>query len=425
MSIAFRFCVLYFGLYILCTQMFVEMLLGVYGDSAISTELGALRPLRQLVTWTASRVFGIRAALVIDGSGSGDKIFDWTQVFCFLVIAMAGTIVWSLLERSRAPRLRLSAWFRLVVRLALGTTMVAYGAIKVIPVQMPAMFLTQLVEPFGNFSPMGILWTSIAVSPGYERFVGCAEVLGGILLMIPPTTTLGALIVLADSIEVFVLNMTYDVPVKLFSFHLIMLSVVLLYPEARRLADVFLFRRAVAASQEPALFLNFRANHLALVAQVVFSCYIVVLNLYAAESAWRQYGAGKPKSPLYGIWDVVEMRIDGVERAPLLTDPERWRRIIFDTNAAGDFSGVQHVDDTFTFYRTKFDLRNQSIVLTTRANAPGPTRVIFQRPAPGRLMFDGDMNGRLIHVELAEVDQKRFLLLTTPFHWVQEFPFNR
>jgi hypothetical protein len=58
-------------------------------------------------------------------------------------------------------------------------------------------------------------------APAYEIFTGCAEVAGGLLLIVPRTATLGALISLADMIQVFTLNMTYDVPVKLFAFHLI------------------------------------------------------------------------------------------------------------------------------------------------------------------------------------------------------------
>ena len=75
---------------------------------------------------------------------------------------------------------------------------------------------------------MGVLWSSIGSSPAYESFAGCAELLGGILLIVPRTTTLGALVCLADMTQVFMLNMTYDVPVKLLSFHLILLSLFLL-----------------------------------------------------------------------------------------------------------------------------------------------------------------------------------------------------
>ena len=54
----------------------------------------------------------------------------------------------------------------------------------------------------------------------------------GILLFVLSLTTLGALVGLAATLQVFVLNMAYDVPVKLFSFHLILMTLVLLAPDA-------------------------------------------------------------------------------------------------------------------------------------------------------------------------------------------------
>jgi hypothetical protein len=46
----------------------------------------------------------------------------------------------------------------------------------------------------------------------------------------------------------------------------------------------------------------------------------------------------------------------------------------------------------------------------------------FQRPAPGRLMLDGSMDGRKIHMELELVDRDKFLLVSRGFHWIQEIP---
>ena len=132
------------------------------------------------------------------------------------------------------------------------STMVNYGIMKVIPLQMPAPSLTRLLEPYGHFSPMGVLWSFIGSSRAYEMFTGSAELLGGLLLFVPHTAMLGALVSLAVTIHIFVLNMTYNVPVKLFSFHLILYSLFLLAPDARRLVNVLLLNRtAEPSSQRP------------------------------------------------------------------------------------------------------------------------------------------------------------------------------
>ena len=56
--------------------------------------------------------------------------------------------------------------------------------------------------------------------------------------------------------QIFVLNMTYDVPVKLFSFHLMVMSLVLLAPDARRLFNFLVLKRPTPPSAERPLFRN-------------------------------------------------------------------------------------------------------------------------------------------------------------------------
>ena len=294
-------------------------------------EIGAMAPMRNVVSWTAAHVFGVATPLVITGSGSGDKTFDWVEAWCLLMLALAGTIAWSVIDRRRPHYESLHKWFRLFLRFALGGTLANYGAIKIIPAQMPAPSLIRLIEPFGDSSPMGVLWSSIGASAPYERFAGSMEMMAGILLFVPSLTTLGALVGLAATLQVFVLNMTYDVPVKLFTFHLILMTLVLLAPDASRLARVLVLNRAVGPASEPPLVHGRRAQRVLLIGQLVLGAYMAGLSLWNARTAWYEWSTGAPKSPLYGIWDVGDMSIDGEIRPPLTSDRDRWRRVVFDS----------------------------------------------------------------------------------------------
>ena len=256
--VAFRFCFVYFILYSLSNQIFGGLFPIPKVDIA---DLGTLWPLRQITFWTAKHVFRVTYDLVYTGSGSGDKTFDWVQTFCLLVIALGVTALWSIADRKRESYPSMYKWFRLFVRFALASEMFLYGFDKIIPVQMPFPFLARLVEPYGKFAPMSVLWYSVGASPSYEMFAGSAEVLGGVLLLLPRTTTFGALVCLADMIQVFALNMTYDVPVKLFSFHLILFAVLLLARDVRRLWSFFFAGRPTGPSNEPQLFRTARKSN--------------------------------------------------------------------------------------------------------------------------------------------------------------------
>jgi hypothetical protein len=288
--------------------------------------------------------------------------------------------------------------------------------------QMPFPYLARLLEPYGNFSPMAVLWSSIGAARSYEIFAGCAETLGGILLLTPLTTTLGALVCLADMIQVFMLNMTYDVPVKLFSFHLILFSLFLLVPDARRMIDFFFTDRAAAPSPQYTLFRSARANRLAVVLQVAFGLYLIGMGIYSGIDAWSRYGGARPKSALYGIWNVDEMSVDGQLRSPLFTDKDRWRRVIFDFPA---FTSFQRPDDTFTGYGSAINEKDHMIGLTKPADKNWKASFTYVRPAPDQLLLNGSMDGHQVQMKLKLLDRDKFMLVNRGFHWINEYPFQR
>jgi uncharacterized membrane protein YphA (DoxX/SURF4 family) len=418
--IAFRFCFVYFSLYCLSTQIITSFL--SLPDIGWLSDPSLIPPWRQITAFTAAHILRIQSPLAFVETGSGDRTIDWVLVFALLSVSSVATIVWSILDRHRKSYRALHKWFFLFLRFALAGQMLTYGFVKAIPMQMPAPLLTKLTEPFGDMSPMGVLWSSVGASPPYEIFAGCLEILGGLLLVIPRTATLGALVSLADMTYVFALNMSYDVPVKLLSFNLILLSLFLLAPQARRLAEFFLLDRAVEPAPGNSLFRTLRANRIALAVQAVFALWLIGINIYSARTDWRTFGGGAPKPALYGIWNVDQFTTDGQPRPPLLSDQARWRRIIFDRY---DLATLDRMTDPRTFYTAAFDEKKNTLALTQRRGGKLNLSFSVIRPAPGRLTLDGPIDGHKTHIELRLDTDHTFLLKTRGFHWISEGPFNR
>ncbi|HLJ41532.1 MAG TPA: hypothetical protein VKT50_08580 [Candidatus Acidoferrales bacterium] len=420
--VAFRFCFVYFGLYCIVTQV-LSGLIPTPPNVSIPN-LDTFWPMRPIIFWTAAHVFRITHSLVYTGSGSGDKTFDWVEAFCLLVFGTLATGIWSVLDRRRENYVTMHKWFRLFIRFAVAGQMLAYAFAKIIPLQMSFPFFSTLLEPFGHLSPMGVLWASIGAAPAYEIFAGSAEALGGILLIVPRTTTLGALVCLADMTNVFMLNMAYDVPVKLFSFHMILLSLFLLAPELPRLANLFLRDRAAAPSAQPQLFRPRRANRIGFAAQIAFGLFLLGMNTYGSLSARYVYGDKAPEPPLYGIWDVGQMSTDGQVRSPLLNDYDRWRRVIFESYG-GPFMVFQHMDESFASYAISINAHDKTITLTKGSDKKWKANFTYQRPTQNQLILDGQMDSHKIHMQLQLFDTKKFLLVSRGFHWIQEYPYNR
>jgi hypothetical protein len=82
------------------------------------------------VPWVGQTIF--HTAITVRPNGSGDTTYNYVQVFCFAVLALAVAAVWSLLDRRRTNYAALHQGLRVYVRYSLAVAMISYGAVKVI-----------------------------------------------------------------------------------------------------------------------------------------------------------------------------------------------------------------------------------------------------------------------------------------------------
>jgi hypothetical protein len=349
-------------------------------------------------------------------NGSGDRTYDFLLVACLFVSAVVVTIVWSFLDRRRQSYPTLYRWLHVYVRFALGTIMIGYGAFKVISSQFAPPSLDRLMQPFGEASPMGLLWTFMGASEPYTIFVGVAEMLSGILLFPRRTSALGALMSVGVLSNVVALNFSYDVPVKLFSSHLLAMALFVLIPDVRRLANVFFLNRPSQSVTPKPLFLRTLPNRAALVLGSLFMIFVVGLSLYQSYDQRRRMGQ---RSPLYGVWEVEEFSL-GESQAS--TPSQRWRKVIFDS--PGRFA-VHTITDAQQRFRLQMDQEKGTLTLRKREDPNWQTVLTYQQVEPGVLTLTGDMGGARLTARMRRIDEPQFLLTNRGFHWINEVPFNR
>lgn len=375
-----------------------------------------------IVPWVGNHILGIGRTIIISAD-QGDNTWNWVQTFCILVIAVAGGAIWTALDRKRPNYATMYKWFALCVRYSLAAAMFAYGLDKVIPNQMPFPSLAKLVQPYGDQSPMGVIWSFMGTSPAYEIFAGCVETAGGLLLIFPRTATVGAMVTAGAMLQVWMLNMCYDIPVKLYSFQLLLASIFLLLPNAWKLAEFLVFHRSTRLRGTPKLFKTEKANRIATAAQislgVVLFVYMLALSYHYSS---RFYGIRGEKPPLYGIWNVADLTMDGQERPPLLTDTSRMRRFIFQYPQS---VMIQPMDGPSTYYLLSLDQNRHTMEIKKRNNPNWKADLTYQQPGPQQLVVDGEMDGHKMHAVLQRFDESKFLLISRGFHWMQESSFNR
>jgi hypothetical protein len=411
--VLFRFTLVYFLLYLFPFPLDVIPYVGVIGEWYQNLW-------NTLVPWVGKHLFHV--TITILPNGSGDTTYNYVQVFCHLVLALVATLLWSLLDRKRPNHVRLEPWLRVYLRFGLAAVMISYGAIKVIKSQFPNPGLDRLLQPFGDASPMGLLWTFMGASMAYNVFSGVCEMLGGLLLLTRRTTLLGALLSIAVVSNIVALNFCYDVPVKLYSLHLLVMAGLLAAPDAGRLASFFLLNRRVEPAPLAPLFERTWLRRGALVLRTLLIVGLSYLSLYGAYQGRRTYGDLAPKPPLYGIWNVEEMAVDGKVRPPLITDETRWRRVVF--GFPGQMA-VQLMSNSRLRYNLKLDPAKGALELNRRDDPTHKFTLAYKRPGPGLLALEGTLDNQKIRASLRRTDPASFLLMNRGFHWINEYPFNR
>lgn len=213
--------------------------------------------------------------------------------------------------------------------------------------------------------------------------------------------------------------MTFGIPVKIISFHLLLLSLLLLAPEWKRLVGVLFLNRAVGPTTQRPLLHGRRANGIAVVLQVALGLWLVGWYFGQALTKWHRFGDAAPRPVLYGIWAVDEFYVDGRPHPPLTTDPNRWQHLIIDRETGRGSSAYQHMDGSLT--RTdnvKMDMLRNTVTLAFSDPTTSTTTFTFTRPVDDKLTLDGQWSRHPTHIQLHRLQLNQFNLVRSGFRWV-------
>jgi uncharacterized membrane protein YphA (DoxX/SURF4 family) len=391
-----------------------------------------------VVRWVGELVFGL-TGLHFEIDGSNDRTVDWIAQFCVACGALIATIAWTLIARAYAARrkpspaavaasdARLRRWLRVLLRYQLAFILLSFGVSKLFTAQFPQPDIARLSQRFADASPMGLVWTFMGASPAYVIFSGAAEVLGGVLLLFRRTTTLGAMVTAAVMVNVAMLNLCYDIPLKLVSTHLVVMCVCLMAPDVRRLADVLWFHRvAPPAPVDPPI-----SRRRLRIARRILKYGLIALWTYRviqAHAAWVL--ARQPPGWTDGRWQVTRFVRDGHEVAGDGHDATRWRVIRFAQYRGTISVRWRLMDDSYgDLYDVTLDEAHHRMHLVVREPgdhaSTGPVDLAFTRGDALHFTLEGQVAGATLHVEVERPDVEHGLLVNRGFHWVNDAPFNR
>jgi hypothetical protein len=83
------------------------------------------------------------------------------------------------------------------------------------------------------------------------------------------------------------------------------------------------------------------------------------------------------------------------------------------------------MDDTISYYETKYDTAKRSVTLTGQGSKNPDGVLAYSWPDAGHLELRGDFKNQPVVIELRKVDASKFALTSRGFHWINEYPYYR
>lgn len=373
------------------------------------------------VPWAGAHILHLPDPITIFTNGSGDTTFDYVKTGAMLVLAALAALIWAVADRRRRNYDTLHHWLRVWLRYYVAYMMFIYGFSKVFHLQMPSPYLSQLVQPFGDKSPMGLAWSYVGYSKAFSAFTGWAEVVAGLFLLFRRTTLLGAVLSAFVTVNIVAINFCFDVPVKLFSSFLLLVSLFLMAPDLKRLANLFILNKPVP----PKVFRTYVHKRWLRISAVVLKSLFIIFILYSqiegSMGGMKRYGDDRAKPPLFGIYNTELLVRNHDTIPPLMTDTTRWRQLIiqFERNAQ-----VKLMNDSLKYLNFRVDTSLKTATVFSREDTTRKS-VLHYTADSAYLTLTGVLNNDSVLYRFRKFDHRSFRLLSRGFRWVNEYPYNR
>jgi len=269
---------------------------------------------------------------------------------------------------------------------------------------------------------MGLAWTFLGFSKGYNYFMGIAEI-AAVLLLFRRTLTFGAVITLMTALNVMAVNYFFDIPVKILSTALVVFTLFLLLDNITRLWKFFFTNNAVSLQVIEAPVIKQKWLRIAKItckalvigyAFIFASIMLIELNI--------EYGENAPKPPLYGMYE-VDVFIRNNDTIPFsVSDSLRWKQLFIENEG---YAQIRRVSSKTLWFSAKPDTVLHKIEFNNLNDTTQRYSFTYEVKSRNKLNLKGKVNSDSVSVFMTRKTADDFILMNRGFHWINEKPFNR
>lgn len=346
-KIGFRYAMVFFILFIIFLDWSVNPILSkLYYYGPLSSLLDST------IYWVGKTIFNIQYLIISPYDGEhNDRTYVYLLYFTITVIAVIGTIIWSLLDRKRKSYQMLYYWLTTFMRYYLAFTMFLFALYKFFKVQFPDLGYYTLTERVGDMSPMHLAWAFFGHSYEYNVFMGLAEA-GALLLLFRRTTTLGAILTMAALANVIMVNISFDVHAKMYPIVLFIMALFLFLRDGGSIVRFFVNGQANSLSTIKEPVYKKRWVHISKsILKVVAIGYFLITSIKDTMSYKNSVEElFQAKSEYSGIYDIESFAFN--EDTLSLENPRRWRELVI---GDGILEAVRFKGDSVAFINVRLD----------------------------------------------------------------------
>ena len=413
----FRFFFIFFC-WIIAPWLWLEIIPGV---SLVT--IYYRRAMEWLVTIINGNFLHVKEVLNMNGNGSGDTSYAWAEFYTIIILSILIAVIWTVFDKNKQESKSLSFWLHNLIRYNIIMAGLNYGIIKIFALQMPFPNLSQLATPLGDFLPMRFSWLFIGYSQPYEMFSGVMEIIVGLLLLYRRTIPLGLIVGLGVFTNVFLLNMCYDIPVKLYSMQIVICCVFLLVIDYRKYLNFFVFNKPTVPTTGFAFRFTKKWKRVGrIVLKTAFIVLVVVWNLYDCYNWYKEIHQPETAVIPYGVYHIKTFKKNNEITHIDLTDTLTWKDFIFDERnmgsiKTGDTTFMNRYGRAYFIYETDKP-KNTIYFKEGRSDTLPLFEMRYKLLDKNQLQLQGVFKKDTLFYEL--VKAKQFPLSKKQFHWISE-----
>ncbi len=347
-----------------------------------------------------------------------DTTYEYVKI---LVLFLAAFLLALLLQAPFGKRVKFD-FIRdntvLYARYFVGLFMINYGITKLCSAQFSIPSYTRLESSFGESSPMGLLWTFMGASKPYYTFVGFLEVFSGSLLLFKRTKTLGSLLTVVMMMSVTMMNLCYDVPAKIFSIHLLVLSILIGAGELKMVYAFFVLHSPSQLQPIQQIAGKYRILRYILKG-IIIGGYVLFSTYHFLQSTFND-GSYGGQNKIDGVYKTELFVMGNDTLAPIATDPIRWKSLIISRG----FSKVTRMTDNSDV----FDVITDSLSKTITFKLKDQTNQSYKLDYKGngrKFTLTGLWDGKKIKALFTKKTYDDYPLINRGFHWINEEAYMR